>query len=169
MSVYMIISGIIIIGISFAMGAMALLGMLPMEIYLIVSMACGIIGGFVILFVAFMANGVLGPFISSKLRGHTLLANITASNNIQLLSGPEREGLIETRVGQFFAVPGAVYSWPNGIRGGISFFKYGVTLPKKLIQATTALRKAGIEDYKQMSETAEDLKEKGQELVVRTD
>jgi hypothetical protein len=169
MSFWVILIGILIMFVGFIYGAMALLGFLGKEIYVYGSMAIMIISGLLLAFVAIMLNGVMGPFLGAKMHGNTLLSVVTSARNIELLSGNEKQGWIKTVRGYFQIRPNSVCSWPNGVRGALAYFKYGITLEPKFIEATTKLRDAGFTNIRQVTEAAEKAKSENKELIINMD
>ena len=166
MSFKLIMGSFIFIAISFVMGVLILFNMIPPFTYIIVSMAIGIVVPFILLFISITTNGVLEPFLSARIRGKTLLINETASRNFDIITGYEKDGMIETKRGFFLAVPVSMGSFPNGVRGAWTYFKYGVTLPRKIITAITELKKEGITDIHDLEKLETKLKETNQELVI---
>jgi len=169
MSFKLIMTGIFGIFVSFVVGAFSLMQTIPVFLSIIINMAFGIILSFIILFVAIMTNGILEPFISARIRGKTLAAIITPSKTIELVSGYEEEGFLETKRGYINVVPDASYTWPNGTKGGIAYYKYGVLLPDKIVRAVTKLKKTGIKDGKQLSMITNELKKNNEDLIIEVD
>lgn len=149
------------------MTTLAIMNMVSFGIYMTVMTTIGIVTSITLLMLGLLVGNVMFPFLSAKMAGHTMLANITAGKSIELLHGREKEGMIKTNRGYFIVVPEAVLNWPCGVRAGITYFKYGVMLPKKMINAAVALRKAGINDIRDLEKVAERSRIENQDVVLK--
>jgi len=167
MSFPLILGGIFILFGSVISGALVILNAFPPQIYIILSIVIGILGGLLLLLTGILANGIIGPFMAAKLRGKDIIAVITAGKKIQILDGVENNGIIHTKRGGFIEHPDTSYTWPNGVNGGIAYYKYGATLPLKIMRGVTKLKEIGIrnmDDYKEVVNKV--AREKGKEFVV---
>ena len=126
-------------------------------------------GGLTLIIVTFLTRGVLDPFLSGKLRRRDIIAVITPSKRIELLSAKEEGGMFKTERGYFITSPDSVYRWPNGVNGGIAYYKYGSTLPPKYIKATGKLKEAGITDIAQLELVKEKVKKEGKKDIIKVD
>jgi hypothetical protein len=169
MSFKIILVGIIVMFSTFMLTAAIILNILPPTIYIWSMTAIGIISGLFLAVIAIMLNGVIEPFISAKASGSTLLSVITASKNIDLLLGNEKQGWAKTKRGYFNIRPNSVYTWPNGVRGVIAFYKYGISLEPQFIEAASRLREAGFNDIGEVHAAMENAKKKGKELIINLD
>lgn len=165
MSFKIILLGIASIFLTFGLTALVILNIIPPQIYMVGNVIVGILDGLTILLIAILMNGVIGPMLAAKMQGKTLLINITASKTFELLSGHEKEGMVETDKGYFHALPDAMYTLPNGIRSAITYFKYAVTLPREFIVTTSNLKRAGVRDYNTLQVITAQAAAKNQELI----
>jgi len=169
MSFKVILMGIIIMFGTFMLFAMIILNMLPPDIYIYASTAMGIIAGLTMAVLAIMLNGVMGPFLSAKSGGKNLVAAVTASGNIRFLTGREKSGLTDTKDGYFLTPTASTYNFPNGVKGGFAFYKYGTTLLPKLVKGASKLKKLGINDIEELEAVAVETKKGGRDFVIRLD
>lgn len=167
MSLKIVILGISFMFISFLLAALVIINLIPPQIYIYSSIAVEFFAGLIIALIAILTNGILGPFITAKTRGFNIVAAITASKNIRLLTGNERSGMTETKDGYFLTPPDSVYTWPNGAKGGFAFYKYGTTLHPKFVKAASILKENDIKDIEQLEKVNEKMSDK--ELIIKVD
>ena len=154
---------------SVVLAIVAAMGGLTFQIYLIVSTVVTAVMGLVFTVIFFLTDGVIGPFLIARLRGKDLVAVITPNKKIELLPGREEVGMLKTKRGYFMISPGTVYRWANGVNGGFAYFKYGVTLPTKIVKAASKLKSKGITDIKILDRVVKKLRDEGKELAIRVD
>ena len=143
MSFKLMIIGLIVMFASFMLTASIIMNAIPPSVFIWSMLAIGIISGMVIMLISIIMNGIIGPFLSAKTTGHTILSVVTASKKIDLLSGKEKQGWVKTARGFFQVRPNSVYSWPNGVPGAIAYYKYGISLEPKHIEAASQLERRG--------------------------
>ena len=161
--------GIFIMFGTFMLTAMIIMNMIPPTFYIWSMTAIGIIAGLTMAVLAIMLNGIIGPFLSAKSGGKNLVAVVTASGNIKFLTGKEKSGLTDTKDGYFLTPSASTYNFPNGVKGGFAFYKYGTTLLPKFVKGATKLREAGINDIEELETVAAKAAEKGKEFVISLD
>lgn len=147
MSFKIMMIGIGAIFLTFIMAALLMMQLMPVQFFVVGSILVSMISGLTIVLVNVMANGIVGPMLSARVGGKTVLLNITAGKSIEFISGNESEGMIETDKGYFHVLPDAIYTLPNGVRTAITYFKYAVTLPKEFLITASNLKKAGVRDF----------------------
>jgi len=155
--------------IGIVMSVMAMTNMIPPMIYIYIMIGISFFMGMSILMVSILLNGVMGPFLDAKFSGRNLIAVLTASKRIKLMSGREKSGMTKTEMGLYITPPDTVYSWPNGAKGGIGYFKYGTTLTPKFIKGMSKLRESGISNFGEMEKLNEEAMKDGKEFNIRLD
>jgi len=162
----------VLLGVLVAFGSMInavliMSGAITFNIFMIISILLGVVGGMLLMFVSFMTDGILAPFLKARLKKQDIIAVVNDSGKIDILSADNKGGIYDTKVGNFITSPGTIYMWPNGVHGGIAYYKYGATLPTKYVRATTKFKERGITDIEKLEELDERCKKENKELVTR--
>lgn len=163
---FYIMIGLMIMLAGMVTGILVNFNILPPMIYIIISMALTVVAGITILLISILMRGILAPMISARMGGKTMVQVLTANKNIDLLSGRETDGIVDTRRGSFIVPTDTVYSWPNGVRAGIGFYKYGVTLNPMHIKAASVLKKNNIRDIDELEQVQAEAEKNGAEIKI---
>lgn len=163
-----ILLGMMLFMASMGAGILAIFGMIPPMVYIAISIATGFIGGMIILLIGMLCKGIIAPMLSARMGGKTLVAILTANKNIDLEAGKENDGIVDTKRGSFIMPTDTVYSWPNGVRSGLAFYKYGVTLKPEHIKACSVLKKNDINDINQLEKAEEKARKSGSSMIIDT-
>ena len=123
-------------------------------LYIYFNMIVGTIMGIFVAVIAFTTNGCLGPLMSAKTSGESIINVATASDKWRWRTGKEQNGLVPTKDGEFLITPGSMLSLPNGVKFANAYYKEGVTIPPKYAVACAKMKKAGINDINQAEEVA---------------
>lgn len=166
MSFKIIMAGIVELFLGVILSVLVVINLIPPPIFIYTVMGLFVIFGLVMALTGILCNGIIDPFMAAKLGNKNLIQAATASGKFKFLIGKERGGMTETNVGSFITPPGSVFTYPNGVKGGIATIKYATTLTPKFIKGMTELKKQGINDIRQLMEKAKESADKGEEFKV---
>lgn len=166
MSFKIIMAGIVELFLGVILSVLVVINLIPPPIFIYTVMGMFVIFGLVMALIGILCNGIIDPFMAAKLGNRNLIAVATASKKLKFMVGKEKGGMTETKFGSFLTPSDSVYTFPNGVKGGVAYIKYATTLTPKFIKGTTELRKQGINDVKQLMEKAKESADRGEEFKV---
>ncbi len=133
------------LGVLFSFAAINV-GMIPPLIYMILTTMFGMAGAVMLIMENHYLGDIGGVFMNANMKKRVVACMLTPSGNIEMLTGREEEGFLLTEKGYINIPKGTVFSWPNGVKGGFGYLRFGTLLPPKIVEAATTLKKKGFRD-----------------------
>ena len=162
------LAGVGYIVITIAAGVLLSMGLTQdnATLYIYFNMVTGTIFGIFMAVIAFTTNGCIGPLMSAKASGESIISVGTVSGKWRWRSGREQNGIVPTKDGSFMVTPGSMLSLPNGVKMGMAHYKEGIVIPPQFAVACTKMAEKGILDVRQMDKAEEDARAEKKEFTI---